>query len=345
MNYHASFRLDGNIKNTKILSSGVYLPDQIVSSESIFTEFGSDLNYGIATDWMSETMGIEERRVSDSNDMPSDLAAKASKECLSNSNINPDEIDIVLYCGIERDQAEPATAHTVQRKVGLNAGLAFDVSNACFGFIDGLRIANQFIDSGSARYALLCTGETSSNMTKNIIDQLKSGVDKKKAVKMLGFLSLGDAGGALLLGPSEDNAGFKAFETQSSSLHHNKCFYRYKSDGTVDAQMLMAQIVAKTYRMQEELIGPTMDRIGWDSAEYLLTHQVGKKSFDQVADAGVVNRSRMIKSFDKMGNITSATFPVNHHQLMQRDDHKPGDRVYCCYSGSGIVIGQFGYTL
>jgi len=344
MNYHHSFDTKKTTANMKILSSGMYLPENIVSSEDIFEEFHSETNYGIAKNWMSKTMGIKERRVSSSTELPSDLAVKAARNCVDKAGLDKEEIDMVLYCGIERDQVEPATAHTVQRRLGLSARLAFDVTNACFGFIDGLRIADQFIYSGTIRYALICTGETSSRMTSNVIGRLKEGIESGKALKMLGFLSLGDAGGAVIVGPSNDDSGFKAFETQSNSYHHKKCYYKYNDDGSLDAQMMMAQIVAKTYRMQENLISPTLDKIGWDHADFLLTHQVGKKSFDQVADAGVVDRDKMIKSFDKLGNITSATFPVNHYQLTQRKDVQRGDRIYCCYSGSGIVIGQFGYS-
>ncbi len=346
MNIHSNFRLDRNITNTKIFSSGVYLPDEIAISDHIFQEFRSEEKYGIPEDWMSETMGIIERRVSNENQTPSDLAVLAAQQALDSCDeIDKDDIGMVLFCGIERDQPEPATAHTVQRKLGLNASLAFDIANACFGFIDGLRIAENFIKAGSTKYVLICTGEIPTRLTKNFVSQLKAGMPVEKAKKILGFLSVGDAGAAMILGPSDSAQGFQIFATQSNSHHHNKCFYKHNADGSVEGQMKMAQIVAKTYRMQESLIKPTMNKLGWETAEFLLTHQVGKKSFDQVADAGVVPKDKMIKSYDLLGNITSATFAVNHHQLSQRDDLNPGDRVYCCYSGSGIVIGQFGYTL
>jgi len=346
MNYHRSLELKDSVNKSKIISSGVYLPDEIVKSDDIFAEFKSDTDYGIRQNWMSTTMGIHERRFSNENELPSDLAIRAAQQAIdSANNIKTDEIDMVLFCGIERDRAEPATAHTIQRQLGLNAPIAFDISNACFGFIDGLRIAEKFINSGASRYVLITTGEIPSRLTKDFVEQLKRGMSPKKAAKVIGFLSVGDAGAAVIVGPGRKKSGFNLFVNNSSSIHSNKCYYKHDSNGQIEGQMMMAQIVAKTYKMQEELLYPTMEKLGWDAPDFLLTHQVGKKAFDQVADVGLVEKDKMIKSYDKLGNITSATFGVNHHQMMNRSDAKAGDKVYCCYSGSGIVIGQFGYTI
>lgn len=49
---------------------------------------------------------------------------------------------------------------------------------------------------------------------------MKKGVDLKMAKKLIGALSIGDAGGADILGASEDNiSGFKLFNSISASEH------------------------------------------------------------------------------------------------------------------------------
>lgn len=348
MNYHPTLALKPNITKTKIISSGAYLPDEIVQSNEIFSEFDSEKNYGIHQDWMSETMGIVERRFSREDQTPSDLAAEAALIALEKCpEIDRSDIGLVVFCGIERDQPEPATAHLVQDKIGVKADIAFDVANACFGFIDGLRIAENFIVSGVIDYALITTGEIPSRLTKNFIDQLKKGIPADKFNDIVGFLSVGDAGGAVIMGKAApgDGEGFELFKTISRSNHSDKCYYKHSDNGQIEGQMLMAKIVAKTLRLQFDNIPKTLGDLGWDTPDFFMTHQVGKKAFDAAAGLGITPKDRMIKSFHNLGNITSATFPVNHDQLMSRSDIKSGDKVYCCYSGSGIVIGQFGYTL
>lgn len=140
---------------TKILSTGEYLPSEIVKSGDLFSEIGTESKYDIPTYWMSEKMGIVERRMASEDTKPSDLAIPTTKDAISNSGIDASQIDIVILCGIERDQPEPATAHTVQDELGLKAAYAFDIANACFGFIDGMNVASRFINSGIARYVSL----------------------------------------------------------------------------------------------------------------------------------------------------------------------------------------------
>lgn len=346
MNIHRNFDLSKPRTNAKIISSGVHLPSEIVTSEHIFDEFNSEQNYGIPNNWMVETMGIVERRVSCENQTPSDLAVIAARKALESCDkLNPDEIGMVLFCGIERDQPEPATAHIVQQKLGLKADITFDVANACFGFIDGIRIAEKFIKSGTVKYALVTTGEIPTRLMKNYVAQLAKGGMQQPFKDIAGFLSVGDAGGAVIMGGCDEQQGFKMFKTVTQSNHSEKCYYKHDINGDVSGQMLMAQIVAKTLRLQFDHIPFTLNDLGWDEPDFFMTHQVGKKAFDAAANLGIAPRNKMIKSYEKLGNITSATFAVNHHQLTQREDHKPGDKVYCCYSGSGIVIGQFGYTM
>lgn len=348
MNSIVRLAINNSLPRAKIISAGRYLPKQIVKSDDLFSEFDSETKYGIATNWMSKEMGIIERRMSEADASPSSLAIPAAREAIDSiPDFNPDHIDMVIFCGIERDQPEPATAHLIQKKLGLKASFAFDVSNACFGFIDGLRIAQKFITSNTVRYALIVTGEIPTKLTTSFLAQLKKGMPLKEAKKIVGFLSVGDAGGAIVVGqaaPTEP-AGFDTFRTESSSIHYEKCYYKHLPNGEFEGQMLMARIVAHTLKLQKSIFDETMATAGWDKPDFLLTHQVGKKSFDEVANIGITPKDRMIKSFDQLGNITSATFPVNHYDLIHDPRLKPGDKIFGCYSGSGIVVGQFGYTI
>ena len=105
---------------------------------------------------MSEKMGIIERRVAPSDAKPSDLAIPAARKAIeAATDIKPEEIDLVIFCGIERDQPEPATAHVIQDKLGLNARYALDIANACFGFVNAMEIATNYISCGIVKLSLI----------------------------------------------------------------------------------------------------------------------------------------------------------------------------------------------
>lgn len=85
----------------------------------------------------------------------------------------------MIFCGIDRDYSEPATAHLIAHELG--------------------------IASGQVRHALVCTGERSSSKTRYISDLYKDRTLGANDVQnTLGVFSLGDAGGAMALGPTDN---------------------------------------------------------------------------------------------------------------------------------------------
>ena len=331
---------------SKIYSTGIHLPSEIVKSDDIFAEINSEKQYGLEKNWMSEKMGIIERRVAPSDAKPSDLAIPAAQQAIDEATqINPQDIDLVIFCGIERDQPEPATAHVIQDKLGLNARHAFDIANACFGFIDAMEIATNYIRCGIVKNALVVTGEVPSKVMNAAISALKKGVDIKTARNVIGALSVGDAGGAVILGAAENDekSGFQLFNTVSFSHLAEKCRYSKREDGTVEGQMMMGQISNAFIKSQYNLIDSTLKKLGWESFDWTLTHQIGQKPFDRLSNMNGIKPEGMIKTLDKLGNITSATFPINFRELVNTTKVKKGDKIGGCFAGSGLVVGQFGY--
>lgn len=330
----------------QVLSVGKYLPNEVVKSDDLFAEFGSDNQYGIPVDWMSQEMGIVERRMATEDAKPSDLAVPAAREAIESSNINPDEIDLVIFCGIERDHPEPATAHIVQSKLGLAAPYAFDVANACFGFIDAMSIASKFIESGTIRYALVVTGEVPTHVLRRVLVSLKSGVTRERAKTLIGMLSVGDAGGAVILGRSEDGiSGFDLITTDCESRHAKKCYYKIDENGVLDGQMMMGHLSALMINKHDKQLKDTLNQLGWAGFDWFLSHQIGKRPFERIGDFSGIRDSRKVKTFDYLGNITTATFPVNFDKMLKSGKLEKGEKVGGCFGGSGVVYGQFGYSI
>ncbi|RBP53376.1 ketoacyl-ACP synthase III [Arenicella xantha] len=349
MNYHSSFGFQKKLSNNiKILSVGTHLPDEVVKSTHLFEEFQSEQRYGIRLDWMANDMGIKERRVAPAGVLPSTLAIPAAREAIANCpNLDPAKIGLVIFCGIERDQSEPATAHTIQSALGLKADHAFDVSNACFGFMHGIEIANHFIKSGSTDYALVVTGEIPSRVLRAAMAKLQTNLSKDQAMDIIGALSVGDAGGAVILGQAGygENCGFELFNTKTDSSHAEKCFYRVNGDGSIEGQMKMGPIVGASIWMHRRIINDTLQQLGWDQFDWVLSHQTGRRPFEKFSTFSTVPEQRMIKTYHKLGNIASATFPLNYAKLLKNGKVRKGDRIGGIHSGSGLVVGEFGYQM
>ena len=107
--------------------------------------------------------------------------------------------------------------------------------------------------------------------------------------------------------------------------------------------MLMGQISGAFVKSHYDMIDNTLDQLGWDSFDWILTHQIGQRPFERLSNMNGIKPHKMIKTLDKLGNITSATFPINYHKLLNEEKIKKGDRIGGCFAGSGLVVGQFGY--
>ena len=332
---------------TQVIGIGSYLPEKRVKSDDIMQYIDTEKLYGTPYNWMSDKMGIIERRTCEDDQLPSDIAVNAALNAFeSTPDFNPGLIDAVIFCGIEHDKQEPATAHIIQNKLGLKANHVFDVSNACFGFVDGLKIASALVEAEAIKHALVITGEVSTQMTRAVAETLKKGVDIKDARNMWGMLSLGDAGGAVIVGPSETgNSGFMSFNQRSESRHVNLCHYKWEKDGTVNARMQMARIVSRGFELNKKIFQETLNDLGWSSVDWAVAHQTGDATFKQTLGLHSLHESKIVKTYPLLGNITTATLPVSFKKLFDSGRVKEGHKIGGLFAGSGLVAGQFGYVV
>lgn len=330
-----------NATKVKILNVASFKPEQIVSSIDLFDEIKSESQYGVSKDWMIESMGIEERRVSEDM-LPSELAIAAAQQAIEGSGLKIKDIDAVIFCGIERDRPEPATAHTIANELGINSAHSFDVSNACFGFFEGVMIADSYIKSGMCENALVCTGEIGSHVLKQITKRLKEGVSIEQFQKQIGALSVGDAGGAVVMSKSDDESGFEAFRTLTKTQYLNYCFYKTTKKG-LEGQMMMTQLAIAMIRAHQELWKKT--QLLTEKPKFLLSHQVGKRPYEWLSGWLLEEPQNHMKTFDRFGNTASASFALGFERLINCDSISNNDCVVGCFNGSGAVAGQFIYTI
>ena len=139
------------MKYSKIIGTGSYLPDTILTN--------ADLEKIVDTsdEWIFQRVGIRERHiVGDSDETVSTMTVKAARKALENTQLQPNDIDLIIACTATNDYLFPSAACIVQKELGIDKRLpAFDLNAACAGFIYGLSVADQFIKGGSARNALV----------------------------------------------------------------------------------------------------------------------------------------------------------------------------------------------
>ena len=337
-------------------SGAVLAPFEVTTRELI--EYAGLDKFGISPDIIEERTGITHVRHCEDSVLPGDLATEAAKRALTSSGISASEIDMVLYCGIERNCTEPATAHFVASDLGIDPKrlqYCWDIANACHGFTAGLITARKFLkdgDDGDAiRYVLLCTGERSSGKTKVIIDDFRSGkIGKERITDTMGAFTVGDAGGAMILGRSDDGRGIKAITNTNNPRFAELCLWQdFGLDRGVPPRyaMKMPQICARTKNMIRGLAPSALQKLGWEASEidHGIFHQVGKRVHSDWVDIVGIDANKAPSTYAKWGNLASANLPVIWDMLANEEKLKQGENVFVISAGSGIALSMLGITL
>ena len=331
--------------HSRLISTGVYLPEQRVTSREIMQMFRSDERFGIPTDWLERTTGIRERRIASENTKSSDMAAAAAREAMERGGVGPSEIDAIIYCGVLRDHTEPATAHIVQHKLGASNAIAFDITNACLGFMNGLHVMDSLIATGQARRGLVVTGERGYHYIKKAIRILLEMTERTQFPDLAASLTLGDAGAAAIIGPKiNPETGFLGFMVHSQGQHHELCVCGQNGEDT-HLVTKITEIVKET----EKMVGPMYQQLmgqhlKWrpEDLDKYIPHQVGLRSIKKHAEVANIDMDIIPITVDWLGNIISATIPVNLCILAEKGQIHQGNKIYLSGTGSGISIAQAG---
>src|SRR5918997_254783 len=157
----AEQRRNGNVPATRtarVTGLGHKLPERVVPNGPIAERIGVD------SDWIVRRTGIRERRYAAPDERTSDLAVQAARRALTDANLTPQDIDLVLVATMTPDELTPNTAPLVADALGLKVG-AFDVGAACTGWLSALSIAAGQIETGRVERVLVIGAETISRIT------------------------------------------------------------------------------------------------------------------------------------------------------------------------------------
>lgn len=324
---------------SKIAGAGQCIPNEVVLSDDLMREVKSE-RFGFKENFISRIVGIEERRITRDQDQ-FDLALIAAREAVETAKIDPLDIDLVLYTGIEQIYCEPSTAHIIQRSIGAKNASCFDISNACLGLMSGIMTANAFIGAGGVENVLVCSGEKGSLIIEETIRALKRTKSKERFNRLVGGLTVGDAGGAFVITKKTGNTGFNYFNTMSNGEMAELCWYRHEGN-KLNGQMDIGKISGACISAHQALIEESYQAMGWtaDCIDSLSAHQVGKRMHRQHASTAGIDTAIAANTHKYLGNVASVTLAP----AAIANQPKQGHNMLLMASASGISVAQAGHT-
>ena len=326
--------------NSYISTIDYYLPNQKVKTKDMMLEAKPE-RLGFSETMIEDLIGVKEVRHATEMEAPSTLAINAAEKAIAKFEGNPDDIGLIVFCGIDRDYIEPSTAHVVQAKLGLKKAICFDITNACLGFMTGIQVARSAINMEPDKHVLVCTGEHSSQFSKIFLPQLQNATKHEQFLNKIGALTLGDAGVAAIISPSKSESHFVGLNFVSKGELSKLCHVSHK-DGEYTGQMKMREICNAGLRLHKKLLPESLSNfdLKQEDVNCFITHQVGQVAWDGFSRLLGFSEGIMTKTFDILGNITSATFGVNYALALEQNQVKKGDILFGAMAGSGLTICQ-----
>jgi len=319
-----------------ISAVGYSLPEQVVGSADVAARVSAASGLPFPPGILDQTTGISTRRMSRDDEYASTLAVRAARQALAAGGLDPFDVDLLLFASASRDVVEPATAHIVQAELGSKAH-AFDVTNACNSFINGIDVARSLILAGRARRALVVTGETPTRAIRWRLASLE------QAHTAFAGYTFGDAGAAVIVEPVS-SGGILDVDTETESAHWSVGgIFGGGSRYPRDEEYTYFQGDGALLRGVFEKIGTgILDRLrtrtglDWDDYTKILVHQVTLPYLERFIEVTGVPREKLEVTVTELGNIASATLGVQLARVAA--GLRPGERVLLIGLGGGVSV-------
>ncbi|HKG74348.1 MAG TPA: beta-ketoacyl-ACP synthase III [Aestuariivirgaceae bacterium] len=317
------------MRRSIIKGVGSYLPSKILTNDDLARRVDT------SDAWIVERTGIKERRIAAPGEATSDLALAAAKAALADAGMEADRIDLIILATATPDQTFPATAATVQAKLGIIGPPAFDLQAVCSGFIYALATADSMIKTGQASAALVIGAE--------VFSRILDWTDRSTCVLF------GDGAGAFVLEAGE-GSGTVADRGILASRLHSDGRYRGKlyvdggpsTTGTTGVLRMEGRDVFRHAVINiASVIDETLadQNIRPEDIDWFVPHQANRRILEGTARKLGLREESIVITLDKHGNTSAASVPLAFDTAIKDGRIKRGDLILMEAMGGGFTWG------
>jgi len=299
----------------KIVGIGSYLPEKILTNIEI------SKNVSTSDEWVKETLGINERRISEDDIFSSDLGVQSSLIAINDAGLKVDDIDFIIVATSSPDRISPSTASLLQEKLGSFNSACVDINAVCSGFLYGLQIAKGLLSTNQYKNILLVATETYSKITN---------WEKRDCV------FFGDGSGSVIL--QKDDDGFCEIDLytdgrgkESFTVHHGKKF-----------SMIGKNIYNEAISKLPDSIIKLLKRVNINKSEisHIIPHQPSIKILKKVSEILDIDFNKFALSMNIYGNTAGASIPITLDKIYKEGKIKKNQLLLFTTIGSGLTWGS-----
>ena len=281
--------------SARFCGTGSCVPDYVMDNDGVAELVET------SDSWIRERTGIARRHIAVKETTVS-MANEAAKRALDNAGVLPEELDLILMSTISSDVIIPCGACEVQKAIGADKAVCFDLNGACTGFVLAYNTALAYIESGIYQTVLIVGSESLSRLT-----------------------NWKDRGTCILFGDGAGAAVIKKDERASyiPAAH---------SDGTRGEALLC--------HSKREENGLPLQKNDENGGKHLnILHQANRRILEAVAKRMGEPVEKFPMNMEEYGNTSSASIPILLDEMNRDGRLKRGQKIVLAGFGAGLTWG------
>lgn len=314
----------------RITGWGKYVPARCL------TNYDLEQMLDTSDEWIASHTGIRERRIAAPEESTVSMALQAGRAALETAGVRAEDLDMVILATSSPDYLCPSSASMVQDRLDARNAAAFDIMAGCTGWLHGVVIASQFIQTGAYERILVIGAETISRA-----------VDwQDRSVSVL----FGDGAGAVLLEPSMTPTGILSFELGSDGSAYDALIYPgggvvkpfsqevldkrehfLRMDGKRVAKFAIKNITRSMQRVIQRSGLPI------ESIDFMIPHQSNARLIEMIAKRLKFDMDKIMINLDRYANTSAAALPIALAEAVEQSRIQEGNHVLLMSFGAGLT--------
>jgi len=317
------------VSYARIIGTGSYLPNNVMTNHDI------EKLVDTSDQWIRERTGIEQRHIADDDETTVDLAEMASRSAIEAAGIDTSEIDLIIFATSTPDKIFPSSACILQARLDIHGCPAFDIQAVCTGFIYALTVAEKFIQSGSARTALVVGAE--------VFSRILNWQDRGTCVLF------GDGAGAVIL-QADDETGILSTHIHADGKYENLLWVPYGVgdgfDQVKEGKAFVEMRGNEVFKMAVNTLGRIVDEtlaandMKKSDIDWLVPHQANIRIITATARKLKMSMDHVVVTVNKHGNTSAASVPLALDVAVRDGRIKRGELLLLEAFGGGFTWGS-----
>lgn len=296
--------------------------------------------------------GAETRYWLADGERPISFILRAVEDALAEADCRKEDIDLLVYVGVDRGFQEPGSSHFVAKALGMRNVHCFDVLDACMSWSRALQLIYALFRTGVYKRAMIVNGEFGQTHDDGPGYPKIFGLKNIKQIEWTwpGY-TVGEAATATILSHHSDKTWEFCFSARTDWVDlcniPTKGYEGYCSgsiDGNGPGQFTSLGSEMHTNGTPEviKILEQLKVTVPMQEVRAIFPHTSSKKAWDRAGKQLGVDHL-LYHIYPRYGNVVSASVPAGMALAIAEGKIKRGDRIVGWVGSSGMSFAAYSF--